>query len=54
MSRKDYERMAQALRISQKEASIDVLRTIADELAIVFKSDNPRFDKDKFMVACGL
>ena len=32
----------------------EVLSDVAESLAIVFASDNPRFNQDKFLEACGL
>ncbi len=32
----------------------DATRDTALDLAVVFASDNPRFDQDRFLEACGL
>jgi hypothetical protein len=58
-SRKDYELAASVINQTwqasifgepHKAACVD----IADEFAGVFADDNPKFDRDRFMKACGL
>lgn len=34
--------------------AINVVSDIASDLAVYFQQDNPRFDRKKFMTACGL
>jgi hypothetical protein len=48
MSRKDYRALAEAL----KGASAD--RQICMAVGIVCKHDNPRFDMETFLEACGV
>lgn len=48
MTRKDYRILANAIKIAM-DSKIDVALCIADALA----SDNPRFNREKFLLACG-
>jgi hypothetical protein len=38
----------------QRAAAMKALRETAEGLATQFAYDNPRFDRDKFLTACGL
>jgi len=54
MSRKDYQLIAQALRSSWEDHGTppspdDTAHAIADAL----QADNPRFDRDRFLIAAG-
>jgi|DEB0MinimDraft_10_1074344.scaffolds.fasta_scaffold142215_2 hypothetical protein len=57
MSRKDYEAVAEIFCYALDEVeSTDispegVLRMMADRMAQLFKSDNPAFNRDRFMDA---
>lgn len=54
MTRKDYQAIAKILNDSANKAeSCLPVFDIAESLAIHFKADNARFDKNKFMQACG-
>ena len=62
MSRKHYIEIAQVIR-QQIEATDNrivlapvrvALREVAESLAYMFKVDNSRFDRSRFMDACGL
>ena len=68
MTRKDYEMIAQAVRdalpdLSEREpgapladdthAALSHLRTAADYIADGCKADNPRFNRKRFIAACG-
>lgn len=60
MSRKDYEAIAAAIKAEATEwgdlvteSDKQVLRAVAQRIARVFESDNPRFDRAKFLRACG-
>lgn len=57
MSRKDYEQMASVIKREVNQANHDaevmVLERLAKHLAGVFALDNPRFDRVRFMRACG-
>lgn len=57
MTRKDYEKMATVIRSHRKDddgTSSAVIASIAIDLAQVFATDNPRFDRARFFGACGL
>lgn len=54
MSRKHYEELA---RIINKELSVGgdrmTLLSTAYRLCVMLREDNPRFQRDKFLTACG-
>jgi len=65
-SRKDYEQTAKVIRDKKECVCIDeftnedeyymklgVLASVAGEFASVYSQDNPKFDRDRFMKACG-
>jgi hypothetical protein len=58
MTKKDYERIAKAVRESWEcekdncERTIGVSR-VAHVLAFSLANENPRFDTEKFLFACG-
>jgi hypothetical protein len=62
MSRKHYIEVAKVIRseVEKAEASsllpetVQALTVLAEELADMFKADNSRFDRARFMTACGL
>ncbi len=58
MSRKDYEAIAADIARSMDRTlsphAEAVLRMLARDLAGTFEADNPRFDRDRFLVACGV
>jgi len=59
MSRKDYVAIAMAINEAYKmsdyhpEARHDMER-VAGNIARVFAANNPNFDRDRFMAACGV
>lgn len=66
MTRKDYEKIAEVLRETYGESPVDDLymagwnsglkhavRDITCRMAAMLEQDNPRFDADKFLKACG-
>ena len=66
MTRKDYKALAKAIA-NAKAREIDLgatgrdlaivgfaLESVVREIATVLAEDNPRFDRDKFITACGL
>ncbi len=53
MTRKDYVMIAEVIATSW-HASADSKRDIAINLAEVFETDNPRFNRDRFLSACGV
>jgi len=52
MTRRHFRAVADALRAS--DANPDAVRDIALALADVFAADNPRFDSERFLTACGV
>ena len=59
MTRKDYVLIAQILKQNSKdfiagEDGFAVIQIIAKQLADALETDNPRFDRDRFLVACGV
>lgn len=58
MSRKDYEAIAERIARSadkyRHDAGQDIVLEIVEDLAEIFAEDNPRFNFDKFVQACGL
>ena len=58
MSKKDYIAIAREFNIqlalhADSKPACTALREIAQALAIQFKQDNPRFDRERFLIACG-
>ena len=58
MTRKDYNSISAAVKDSVKETTelkaAYALKYLAERLAVIMAADNPRFDKAKFMAACGV
>lgn len=58
MTRKDYEAIAERLaRLADKyqyDEGRNILAEVVQDLAEEFAEENPRFDFDKFVTACGL
>jgi len=62
MSKKDYEAIARRIKsittdspLSQYEVGmIDAARQIAASMANYCAADNPRFDRARFLAACGV
>jgi len=61
MTKRHYERIARviALRYAEAEAISDATRValvagIATDLAAIMAADNPRFDRARFLAACGI
>jgi hypothetical protein len=52
MSKKDYKLIAQAIADTWCDANAQL--AIAESLAESLASDNPNFNKSKFLIACGL
>lgn len=53
MTRKDYKLIAEVIAVSwfgSAELKADLVNNLADKL----EQDNPRFDRAKFLTACGL
>lgn len=61
MSRKDYEKFARMIRARVDATNDQTPHEVFDRLeyaaklaADVFVEDNPRFDKQRFLTACGV
>ncbi len=57
MSKKHYIEIAQAIKASEVPATAETRKSIAElakRLANVFAADNPRFDRARFIKACGV
>lgn len=66
MTKKDYELIAGSVRRSvrvtewlsknqvKREAKLEVLRLVANDLSGSLRADNPKFDQEKFLKACGV
>ena len=66
MTKKDYELIAESVKRTitveswmeknqlKKQAKLDALRLIANDLAGSLYGDNARFDRNKFLTSCGV
>jgi hypothetical protein len=54
MTRKDYVMIAQVISESQGLTRSDIIDTVAERLADALAIDNPRFDRARFLAACGV
>ena len=64
MTKKDYVKIAAVIKKSlehyrpyYQHAGVEIpeaLSNLAQDLAVVFASDNDKFDQDRFLEACGL
>lgn len=58
MTRKDYERLARALAVSRQTNSANGHQIAISDAAIFIAAelaaDNPRFDRVRFLKACGV
>ena len=54
MTKKHFEAFAEYIKAQKGITSDTDLRTFADIVAAVASRDNPRFDRDRFLKACGL
>ena len=56
MTRKDFEAIASAIRtaVGVDSAWTDAAESIASELADYLATTNPRFDRARFLKACGV
>jgi hypothetical protein len=60
MTRKDYELIAYAIKLSERTGGVHVQtpewvqwHDTADCIADALQGDNPRFDRARFLAACG-
>jgi len=59
MTRKDYVMIAETLRINRRdfnegEDGLMLLNILAHQFANSLEEDNPRFDRHRFLDACGV
>ena len=62
MTRKDYVMIADSIRgainfeteFNNNEAGADAIKKFSFALALTLQADNPRFDRDRFLDACGV
>jgi hypothetical protein len=59
MTRKDYQLIAEVIANLNADFNTDgedtvSLSLVAKELAEALETDNPRFDRNRFLVACGV
>ena len=61
MTRKDYELLAESIRLTRNKAdwqgqTIDesTLSAVANTMAQLLEYENPRFDRGRFLAACGV
>jgi len=52
MTRKDYVATAEIIKTYNLQLPEIVLEKLVNDFAEMFKSDNPRFDANRFRVAC--
>ena len=53
MTRKDYVMIAEVIATSW-HSSAETKRDLAQNMADALETDNPRFDRDRFLKACGV
>lgn len=59
-TRRHYEQFAAIIRDMRNAADADGVFTLcyvldfADKLAVTFSRDNPRFNRERFLAACGI
>ena len=61
MTRKDYVKLASAVHQAHRDTDSDgstvtpaAIASVAYKLAAILATDNPRFDRDRFLRACGV
>ena len=62
MTRKDYVLIADTIKgsinyeqnFNNNQEKADGIKALAITLASTLEADNPRFDRDRFLVACGV
>jgi hypothetical protein len=56
MTKTHFEATASLIRgtYTETEGEADVVKNLAERMAAMFARENPRFDRDKFLTACGL
>jgi hypothetical protein len=51
MTRKHFEAIAEIINCATGDE--DTLRELTGSLVFYFENENPRFDRDQFLIACG-
>ena len=56
MTKKDYEKFANLIKVRtiQRVDWYTEMFMLASEMAKIFQEDNPRFNREKFLIACGV
>jgi len=54
MTRKDYVLLADVIKNLDEVIDEYALEVLADNMADALESDNPRFDRHRFLIACGV
>lgn len=56
MTKTHFEAIAQLVNetYTETEGEADVVKNLAERMAAMFARENPRFDREKFLTACGL
>jgi hypothetical protein len=54
MTRKDYVILAEVIKNLDEVIDSYALEVLADNMADALESDNPRFNRHRFLVACGV
>lgn len=59
MSRKHFTAVAESIRFrylarERDDAEKFAIKLVAEDLAVTFKQINPRFDRGRFLAACGI
>jgi uncharacterized membrane protein YjgN (DUF898 family) len=54
MTRKDYNLIAEVIANSQGLTRVGIINTVAERMADALQADNPRFDRARFLTACGV
>ena len=54
MTRKHFEQTAAIIKAARSQPQHKAVEYIARQLAVDFADDNPNFDRDRFLTACGI
>lgn len=54
MTRRDYVALADAIRSADLTMTLDPIADVASTIASVCEDANPRFDRRRFLKACGM
>ena len=54
MTRKHYVAIAEIIALHNEEHSNEIITALAGHMANYFKRDNPKFDRERFLTACGI